>query len=113
MTQGNSEMMTDGEALEDVGTDKRTATGLLGSALFEMEKRAVDYDAPQGERSIARTVAMFNAATDHKLSESDGWLFMVFLKIVRDRSVEGGHKDSCVDMTAYSALYGESRLRGD
>lgn len=111
MTQGNNELMTNGEAFEAAGFDKRTAPGLLGAALFEMEKRAVDYDAPQGERSIARTVAMFNAATGHDLDESEGWLFMMFLKIVRDRSVDGGHQDSCTDLAAYSALYGESRLR--
>ena len=38
-----------------------------------------------GERSMASTVKAFNALTGHNLTESEGWEFMVLLKLVRGR----------------------------
>lgn len=45
------------------------------------------------------------------LSESEGWLLMALLKIVRDRQRPEAHRDSLEDLVAYGALYGEARLK--
>lgn len=74
-----------------------------------MEQRAAQYDQPAGERSMAATVAAFNAVTGRDLTEADGWLMMVLLKLVRDNSTTV-HEDSLLDAAAYVGLYGEARL---
>ena len=88
-----------------------TSIGLLERARDIQVQRAKDYDQPGGERSMANTVAAFNIITGRDLSESEGWEFMVLLKLVRDRSVPGGHRDSLEDAVSYAALMGEARLR--
>ena len=75
-----------------------------------MEQRAAQYDQPAGERSMAATVAAFNAVTGRDLTEADGWLMMVLLKLVRDNSTAGAHQDSLEDAAAYVGLYGEARM---
>lgn len=74
------------------------------------EERAKEYGQAGGERSMPAMVAAFNAITGKDISESEGWMFMVLLKMVRDRAGKP-HKDSCVDMASYATLYGESRLK--
>jgi hypothetical protein len=74
--------------------------------------RGQGYDKNQ-ERSMARIVAVFNALTGLSLSESDGWTFMVILKMVRSRQSLTPHKDSLLDMTAYTALLAECELNRD
>lgn len=139
---------------------KETAGTLLSRAKQIMDERAITYDQPGGERSMGKTVEMFNIATgrnsgdrlgraksrartllallrnygteidpkrvieplegilvlldcvgDTELSESEGWLLMQCLKMVRDRSRKEPHVDSIEDGVSYSALYGEARLR--
>lgn len=85
------------------------ANDILKQASSIMEERGKQYDKPEGERSMAATVQAFNAIRNKGLSESDGWLFMSLLKMVRDNQSEP-HTDSLLDLTAYAALYGESRL---
>lgn len=87
-----------------------SAFDLLGQAAGHMKDRAATYDKPQGERSMAATVAAFNAQTGRDLTEDEGWLFMVNLKIVRDRQRDQPHRDSIEDLIAYGSLYGEARL---
>jgi hypothetical protein len=55
-------------------------------------------------------VRAFNAVTGHTLTEAEGWMLMALLKMVRDQQRDKPHQDSCEDMVAYAALYGESRL---
>lgn len=86
------------------------ATETLKRAAEIMDERGKQYDKPDGERSMAATVAAFNAQTGRDLTEAEGWLLMVNLKIVRDRQRVAPHKDSCEDLIAYSALYAESRM---
>jgi hypothetical protein len=86
------------------------APALLDQAAKHMRDRATTYDKPEGERSMAATVAAFNAIAGIDMSESEGWMFMALLKMVRDRSRTDPHRDSCEDLVAYSALYGEARL---
>ena len=90
----------------------QSAEALLTAAANHMAERAVTYDQPGGERSIARTVEAFNAITGKTISESDGWLFMQILKDVRDRSRKDAHRDSLEDSIAYAALKAEARLGG-
>lgn len=96
---------------------KTTAPAILKTAIKHMEDRAATYDQPQGERSMGKTVTMFNLLTDRKLNdlglayhgvtEEEGWLFMVCLKMVR--SQQGDYRaDSYEDGAAYFALAGES-----
>jgi hypothetical protein len=86
-----------------------TASALLYKARKHMEDRAATYDQPQGERSMGKTVAAFNAITGRDLSESEGWALLALLKLVRDRAGKP-HVDSVEDAIAYAALYGEARL---
>jgi hypothetical protein len=83
---------------------------LLEQAAQHLRQRAQAYDQPEGERSMGRTVRAFNAITGHQLTEAEGWMLMALLKMVRDRQRDKPHQDSCEDMVAYAALYGESRL---
>ena len=75
-----------------------------------MAERAKQYDSPQGERSMGKAVAAFNAVTGQSLSEANGWLLMALLKMVRDNTTDKPHEDSINDLVAYGALYGEARL---
>ena len=75
-----------------------------------MAERAKQYDSPQGERSMGKAVAAFNAITGQSLSEANGWLLMALLKMVRDNTTTEPHADSINDLVAYAGLYGESRM---
>ena len=66
-----------------------TAAAILNRAASIMVDRAAQYNQPGGERSMARTVAAFNAVTGRDLSVSEGWLFMVQLKLVRSQTATG------------------------
>ena len=82
-------------------------TDVLKAAAGHIGDRASTYDAPQGERSMAKTVAMFNALRgEDVLTEEDGWMLMAILKIVR--SQQGNFKlDNYEDLAAYAALAAE------
>lgn len=89
-----------------------SAPDILLSAGNHMKSRAVEYDKPEGERSIEATVKAFNAITGDGLmnTEERGWLFMGILKMVR--SQQGDYKaDNYEDGTAYFALQGEAAAR--
>ena len=82
------------------------ATEILNSAAGHMKERAATYDK-RGERSIEKTVDMFNTLTGHSLTSEQGWLFMTCLKMVRAQQGEF-RADSYEDGAAYFALAGES-----
>lgn len=87
-----------------------TAQGILQAGIGHMQDRAATYDKPEGERSMAATVAAFNAITGHNLTEEQGWLLMVCLKAVR--SQQGAYRgDSYPDGAAYFGLAGEAAYR--
>lgn len=82
------------------------ASDVLKQGAQHMEDRAATYDNPKGERSMRATVDAFNAITGCMVSEEEGWLFMVLLKIVR--SQQGDFKlDNYEDGAAYFALAAE------
>jgi hypothetical protein len=91
--------------------EPRTAPEFLRKALTAIENRASERDQAQ-ERSMARTVDVFNALTDHALSEREGWMFMVCLKAAR---AQAGRLqlDDYTDGGAYFALAGESAVQED
>ena len=77
------------------------ATDVLEKAAQHMRDRATTYDKPEGERSMAQTVAAFNAITGKFLSVAEGWLFMAVLKQVRVfQNPAKPHQDSLEDGVA-------------
>jgi hypothetical protein len=94
----------DGELMAD-------AIDYLDIAASIMRERGATYDSPQGERSMAATVAAFNAITGHKLTEQEGWHFMAVLKMVRQHQKAEFHTDSAIDGVAYLALAAEAGER--
>lgn len=88
------------------------APELLGRAAAHMHTRAATYDAPDGERSMGKAVAAFNAITGHTLTESEGWLLLQVLKDVRLFTRSEYHADSAEDCIAYAALKAEAKGKG-
>lgn len=87
-----------------------TADGILQAAQERMEKAKIERDAPDGERSMAKAVAIFAAYTGIALSEDNGWRFMACLKMARE--IQGEFNvDDYVDLSAYNGLLGESISR--
>ena len=86
----------------------------LEAGIGHMKDRAATYAAPSGERSMEKTVAIFNELLAEKLrkplSEEDGWNFMEILKLVRSK--QGEFKaDSYEDRAAYAGLAGEAAAK--
>ena len=101
----------------DTGSDPiiktMQATDFLSKALTLLEERGKDYDQPQGERSMGKTVQAFNAITGHTLKESEGWLLLQLLKDVRQWSNPNSyHADSAEDCISYAALKAEALVEG-
>jgi hypothetical protein len=90
-----------------------SAIEFLERAADLMLERAQEYDTPEGERSMDRTVAAFNVLTGNILSEQDGWLFMLLLKLARQQQSETWHQDSSEDAIAYAALMAEAWQNAD
>lgn len=90
-----------------------SAPELLDAAAGHMRDRAATYDKPEGERSMAQTVSVFNQFHGTSLTEAQGWHFMQILKDVRlFANPANPHRDSVEDGVAYSALKGEAILKG-
>lgn len=84
---------------------------ILQTAEQTVNQRAADRDT-SSERSMAATVAAFNAIHGTNLTEAQGWNFMVLLKI--KRAFTGGYKDDDhVDMAAYVALCAEAMTNAE
>ncbi len=81
------------------------APEILQQAQTTMQLRAASRDLEQ-ERSMARTIRIFNATTDRQLTEHDGWIFMACLKLARAQ-IGKFEVDDYVDGAAYMALAGE------
>lgn len=83
------------------------APTILEAAAGHMVNRAATYDSPDGERSMEKTIATFNALTGNTLTVPQGWHFMGILKMVRAES--GAYCADCYeDGAAYFALAGEA-----
>lgn len=86
-----------------------SALEILASAPRHIKDRAVTYDKPDGERSMGKTVAMFNACHGTNITEEQGWHFMELVKHVRFFTAKQYHADSMEDGINYAALRGETR----
>lgn len=85
------------------------STEFLQAAIDVQAERGKQYDKPTGERSMAATVSAFNCITGYTLEESDGWMFLGLLKLVRQsQNPEKYHHDSALDFVAYASLYAEA-----
>jgi hypothetical protein len=84
-----------------------TAWEILEAAGSHMRDRAATYDSPAGERSMAKTVAMFNAMVGREvMTENRVGSLCALLKLVR--SEQGDFKsDNFEDLCAYGALAAE------
>lgn len=93
-----------------------TASDFLRRAADIMDERGQQYDSPDGERSMGRAVAAFNAITGRErsgreISEAEGWLLLQLLKDARQWSGPRFHQDSAEDCVAYAALKAEALWR--
>jgi len=96
----------------DKPVDTKTASDFLQDALNLLVERGKDYDQPQGERSMGKTVDAFNAITGKGLTEAEGWLLLQLLKDVRQWSnPKRYHSDSAEDAVSYAALKAEALFR--
>lgn len=85
------------------------STEFLQAAIDVQAERGKQYDKPSGERSMGATVSAFNCITGSMLEESDGWMFLGLLKLVRQsQNPEQYHHDSALDFVAYASLYAEA-----
>lgn len=90
-----------------------TACDFLSKALSLLEERGKDYDQPEGERSMGKTISAFNSITGKSLTESEGWLLLQLLKDVRQwQNPNKYHADSAEDCISYAALKAEALSRG-
>ena len=90
-----------------VMSEQPQAGSILREAATTIDGRAAQRDSEK-ERSMARCVAAFNGLTKHNLTEEEGWMFMVVLKMARALNGSKFVKDDYVDGAAYMALAGES-----
>lgn len=82
----------------------------LERGVQHMKDRAALRDSPEGERSMGRTVAAFNAMFGTNLTEVQGWQFMELLKM--SRSTQGDfHADDHEDGAAFAGLAGEAAFK--
>ena len=86
------------------------APTILKKAADLLEERGKDYDNGE-ERSMFRAVGAFNCVTGLKLTETQGWLLMQCVKLVRQQNAKGFHQDSYEDDVAYAALKAEAASR--
>lgn len=90
-----------------------SAQEILNKAAACVSARAATRDDGE-ERSMNKTVHMFNVLYNLGLTEEQGWMFMVLLKAVRSAQGEY-HEDDYVDGGGYFGLAGETAavLRGE
>lgn len=85
------------------------AQKILDDAAATISMRGEERDKGS-ERSMKATVDAFNVLTGHTLTETDGWEFMVLLKLARSNG--GKFKlDDYLDGAAYMALAGECAIK--
>jgi hypothetical protein len=86
--------------------NKVTAADILISGAEIIDQRGKQRDKPNGERSMALTVKMFNARYGADLTEAQGWAFMTCLKHAR-MAAGKFNEDDYIDAVNYEALHAE------
>lgn len=94
--------------------DSPSAVDFLTQAALILQERGEQRRLPNGERSMARIVQIFNLLMGRDLTELEGWIFMKVLKMTRAVSGEF-QPDDLLDDISYSALALEhlARVRGE
>jgi len=86
------------------------AVDFLNLAEQILKERGAERNQSSGERNMEKIVSMFNTLTGNNLSTSDGWKFMILLKIVRAET--GQYKqDDYIDGCSYFSLLGEEKSK--
>lgn len=90
------------------------AQDILVAAADAITSRASSRDLEDGERTMGRCVATFNAWRNRSgpVTEAEGWIFMALLKLCR-ANAGSHHLDDYVDAAGYIALAGEHADRLD
>lgn len=88
----------------------KRAKEFLQQSINTLEMRAKERGL-EYEDSMLSTIGMFNLLTKTHLTESDGYLLMLLLKLARNFS--GFKEDDLVDLIAYSALFAEARSKNN
>lgn len=86
-----------------------SAAGILREGLDVLIQRGQEYERLEGERSMEDVVNAFNVVYKKGLTVTEGWMFMVMLKMVRQHQ-SPGKRDTYVDGANYFALAGEEAL---
>lgn len=94
------------EVYKTVEIDLYPAHSFLEKGVQHMKDRAAQRDSAEGERSMAACVNAFNAMFGKDLTETQGWQFMVLLKMARSRNKF--NPDDYEDGAAYTGLAGEA-----
>lgn len=81
------------------------AIDIIEDAGDTIRERGKMRDSESGERAMKRAVGIFNAATGVELTEMQGWIFMIALKLARANGQ--GVNDDYIDICGYAALAGE------
>lgn len=98
-------------AFSDTTSSKPSPSDYLHQAADTLDERGKQYDASGTERSMDKTVAIFNILTGNNLSTAEGWQFMKVLKDVRLWSnTDEVHSDSIIDNLGYTALLAEETI---
>jgi hypothetical protein len=82
------------------------AVAILDEVKATLMARAADNDVGDKERLMERIVHIFTVITGKDMSEEEGWLFMVSLKLAR-LEVNKSNRDNWIDAIGYMALLGE------
>lgn len=89
----------------------KTPSDFLRQAADTLDERGKQYDSTGSERSMEKTVTIFNTLTGNSLTTAEGWQFMKVLKDVRLWSnTDVVHVDSIVDNLGYTALLAEETI---
>lgn len=91
---------------------KNYAAILLQDAADAIGDRALHRDTAEGDKPMAKAVAMFNALKGLQLTERDGRMFAACVKMAR--SEQGVlHEDDYIDACGELALAGEAAFRAE
>lgn len=93
-------------------TQPKFASDYLNEAANLLSERGKQYDKSGQERSMEKTVRIFNDMTGKNLTTVEGWYFMQVLKDVRFfQNTEKPHEDSLIDGISYRGLMTEEALK--
>lgn len=88
----------------------KDAEAYLKEAQATLVQRGTERGTEETERAMGRIVRVFNEVTGRNLTEEEGHIFMLSLKLVRSR--RGYKEDDYVDLIGYSSLLAEATQKG-